>query len=66
MKRRAAAERAMGALLLASLLTTEGLLLAEGREAEALPLHLCSISALLALCLAFCAQQAALDFLWYV
>ena len=56
----------MGALLLASLLTTEGLLLAEGREAEALPLHLCSISALLALCSAFCAQQAALDFLWYV
>ena len=65
-KRRAAAERAMGALLLASLLTTEGLLLAEGREAEALPLHLCSLSALLALCSALCAQQAALDFLWYV
>lgn len=66
MKRRAVPERAMGALLLASLLTTEGLLLAEGNAADALPLHLCSISALLALGAAFRLNQGSLDFLWYV
>lgn len=66
MKRRAAPERAMGALLLISLLTTECLLLAEGKAADALPLHLCSLSALLALGAAFHANQGSLDFLWYV
>lgn len=66
MKRRAAPERVMGALLLVSLLTTESLLLAEGRVADALPLHLCSLSALLALGAAFHANQGSLDFLWYV
>ena len=58
--------RAMGRLLAASLLLTEGILVLEGRAREALPLHLCGVSALVALALAFGAGAWALDWLWYL
>lgn len=56
----------MGALLAASMIVTEGLLLHEGRWREAIPLHLCSVSALVALFVAAGARGGALDFLWYL
>lgn len=55
-----------GAALLASVLTTETLLLMEGRYAEALPLHLCGLSALAALAVCAGARGVLLDFLWYL
>ena len=59
--------RGMGAVLLVSMVCTEGLLLTQGRAREAIPLHLCSISAMLALAAAWgkvC--QHAMDYLWYI
>ena len=58
--------RALRAVLAASLLTTEGILLAQGRWREALPLHLCSVSALCALALPSTGGQGRLDFLGYL
>ena len=57
---------ALGALLCVSLGATLALLLLEGRWREAIPLHLCSLSALSAIWLAFFPRQALLDFLWYL
>lgn len=56
----------MGHVLAVSLAATEGILLLEGRWQEALPLHLCSLSAMAALALAFAEREALLDFLWYL
>ena len=58
--------RLTGGLLAVSLLTTEILLAAESRMAEMLPLHLCSVAAIVALHLAYAKRQAALDFLGYL
>lgn len=57
---------ALGMLLCASLGVTLALLASEGRWREAIPLHLCSLSALAAIVLAFSSRQAVLDFLWYL
>ncbi len=57
----------MGLVLLLSMLCTEGLLLLQGRWQEAIPMHLCSISALCALAAAWGrVKQGVIDFLWYV
>ena len=53
-------------VLLTSLCVTEALIFLEGSWADALPLHLCSISALAALGVALGARGMALDFLWYL
>ena len=53
-------------VLLMSLCVTEALIFAEGSWADALPLHLCSLSALAALGVALGARGMALDFLWYL
>lgn len=45
---------------------TAGMLAAQGRAQEALPLHLCSVSAMLAAWLSVRESQTALDFLWYL
>lgn len=58
--------RILGALLAASLTVTESVLLLEGRWQEAIPLHLCSLSALAALALCFVRRAWLLDFLWYL
>ena len=57
---------ALGVQLCVSLGVTLALLLLEGRWREAIPLHLCSLSALAAIWLAFSPRQALLDFLWYL
>lgn len=57
---------ALGVLLCASLGVTLTLLLLEGRWQEAIPLHLCSLSALAAIGLAFSPRQALINFLWYL
>ena len=57
---------ALGMLLCASLGVTLALLLMEGHWREAIPLHLCSLSALAAIGLAFSPRQVLLDFLWYL
>ena len=58
--------RLMGILLLLSMLVTTALLVVQGRWQEAIPLHLCSVSALLAAVLSFKKSPAILDFLWYL
>lgn len=58
--------RILRSVLTVSLAVTEGILLLEGRWQEAIPLHLCSISAIAALFTAFGAGAWALDFLWYL
>ena len=55
----------MGAALLLSLAVTMTLMAAQGRAREALPLHLCGLSALAAAGVAFGMRGFALDFLWY-
>ena len=56
-----------GALLLVSMGTTFALMALEGEWVQAIPLHLCSVSALFALALAFGAKSGVLlDFLWYL
>lgn len=57
---------ALGVLLGLSVFVTLSLLLFEGRWQEAIPLHLCSLSALCAIALAFCPCREALGFLWYL
>ena len=58
--------RTMGALLAASVCVTEGLLIVQGRWREAIPLHLCSVSAIAALIAAAGARGDTLNFLWYL
>lgn len=58
--------RILGGILLVSLCTTLGLLIGEGRWREAIPLHLCSLSALAALILSVGPRAPLLDFLWYL
>lgn len=53
-------------VLVCSMLTTEGLLVLQGRWREAIPLHLCSISAIAASMLARFRSLFLLDFLWYL
>lgn len=57
---------ALGGLLCISLGVTLTLLVLEGRWREAIPLHLCSLSALVSIVLAFSPRPAWLDFLWYL
>ena len=66
MKRIRALERMLGAALAISLAMTMGMMAAQGRAREAIPLHLCGLSALAALAVAFGAHGALLDFLWYI
>lgn len=61
-----ALRRGMALVLAASMGTTLMLLVLEGRWREAIPLHLCSVSALCAMALALRPRQATLDFLWYL
>ena len=56
----------MGAALVLSLAATMAMMAAQGRAREAIPLHLCGLSALAAAAVAFGARGFALDFLWYV
>lgn len=56
----------LGVTLALSLCTTVALLILEGRPLDAIPLHLCSLSALAALFLPFGAHALLLDFLWYL
>ena len=58
--------RGLGRVLAVSVAVTEGILLLEGRWQEAIPLHLCSVSAIAALALAWGTKGWALDFLWYL
>ena len=55
--------RVLLVVLLCSMAVTEGLLLIQGRWQEAIPLHLCSVSAIAAACLACASNQFLLDFL---
>ena len=52
--------------LLLSMAVTEGLLLIQVRWKEAIPLHLCSLSAIVAAVLTQFESQFLLDFLWYL
>ena len=61
-----ARERAMGAALVLSLAATMAMMAAQGRAREAIPLHLCGLSALAAASVAFGARGFVLDFLWYL
>jgi len=56
----------LGGVLTLSMGTTVAILMMEGRGLEAIPLHLCSVSALLSLALVFLKSRSALDFLWYL
>ena len=56
---------ALRLLLAASMCTTQGILLAQGRWREALPLHLCSLAALCAVLQSLRGRQGLLDFLVY-
>lgn len=56
----------MAAVLASSLFATLVILMAEGRGREALPLHLCGLSALCAICLALRPRAVLLDWLWYL
>lgn len=58
--------RVLLAMLVGSMAVTEGLLLIQGRWQEAIPLHLCSVSAIAAAGLACASKQFLLDFLWYL
>lgn len=49
-----------------SMAVTESLLVVQGRWREAIPLHLCSLSAIAAAVLALWPGQVLLDFLWYL
>lgn len=58
--------RVMGILLACSMGVTLGLLIVQGRWREAVPLHLCSVSAIAAAALAFFPGRWLLDYLWYL
>lgn len=55
-----------GLLMLASTLVTEVILALQGRFAEAIPMHLCSIASIAAMFVSIGARGSALDFLWYL
>ena len=55
-----------GLLMLASTLATEAILALQGRFAEAIPLHLCSIASIAAMFVSIGARGMSLDFLWYL
>ena len=58
--------RRMGGLILCSMACTTVMLAVQGRMREAIPLHLCSVSALAAAVLAFIARSdRLLDYLWH-
>lgn len=54
------------AILACSMMVTEGMLMYEGRWREAVPLHLCSLSAIASGWLACAPTQVILNFLWYL
>ena len=56
----------MGAGLVLSLCATMTIMAMQGRAREAIPLHLCGLSALAAVAAAFGARGFVLDFLWYI
>ena len=56
--------RRMGGLILCSMACTTVMLAVQGRIREAIPLHLCSVSALAAAVLAFMPVQPIVDYLW--
>ena len=58
--------RVLLAVLVCSMAVTEGLLMIQGRWQEAVPLHLCSVSAIAAAGLACASNQSLLNFLWYL
>lgn len=58
--------QALFAVLVLSMSVTEVLLLIQGRWREAIPLHLCSLSAIIAAVLALKKRQFLLNFLWYL
>ncbi len=64
--RRAGEAGALFCVLAASMAATLTLLIAQGRWREAIPLHLCSLSALAAGALALKPSAWLLDFLWYL
>jgi len=66
MKREKMLLHVLCAMLVCSMVVTEGLLVLQGRWREAVPLHLCSISAIAAALLALFSWPFLLDFLWYL
>lgn len=66
MERNRLARRVMAGVLFASIGVTMLVLLLEGRGKEALPLHLCGLSALAAAALALHPRAFLLDALWYL
>ena len=56
--------RRMGVMILCSMAGTTLMLALQGRIQEAVPLHLCSVSALAAAMLAFVPVPGSVDFLW--
>ena len=56
--------RRMGVIMLVSMTATTVMLALQNRVAEAIPLHLCSVSAILAAVLAFVPVSAIVDYLW--
>ena len=59
--------KAMGLLLAASMAVTEGLLVWQGRWTQAIPLHLCSLSAMAAFAAAMgLGKDGVIEFLWYL
>ena len=56
--------RRMGVMILCSMAGTTLMLALQGRIQEAVPLHLCSVSALAAAMLAFVPVPGIVDFLW--
>ena len=56
--------RRMGGMILCSMACTTVMLAVQGRIREAIPLHLCSVSALAAAVLAFMPVQPIVDYLW--
>ena len=56
--------RRMGVMILCSMAGTTLMLALQGRIREAVPLHLCSVSALAAAVLAFSPVPFVVDFLW--
>ena len=66
MKREKQLFQGLSMLLIGSMAVTEILLLIQGRWREAIPLHLCSISAMVSVWFALFPRRALLDFLWYL
>lgn len=56
--------RRMGVILLGSMAATTIMLALQNRVVEAIPLHLCSVSAILSALLAFIPVSAIVDYLW--